>query len=111
MKKINGIITPTVSPFKQNQVNEYAIEKLMDFLHEIGVAGIFPMGSNGASPFISLKNHKKILDVFSRFRRSNEYFIPGVFYEKSSMTFMSWHPPYLSFLHCHFSPASPSERY
>lgn len=78
MKKINGIITPTVSPIRQNQVNEYAIEKLMDFLHEIGVSGIFPMGSNGASPFISLKNHKKILDAFSKFRRSNEYFIPGV---------------------------------
>ncbi|MEM3820643.1 MAG: dihydrodipicolinate synthase family protein [Candidatus Micrarchaeaceae archaeon] len=78
MKEIKGIITPTISPFRRNRIDEGAVEKLMDHLHKIGVSGVFPMGSNGASPFISNMTHKKILEVFSKFRREGELFIPGV---------------------------------
>ncbi len=77
MKEFRGIITPAISPFKGNEVNELAIEKLMKHLHRIGVSGVFPLGSNGSSPFISVEMHKKIMDIFAKYRKSGEYFLPG----------------------------------
>lgn len=78
MKRFHGIITPAVSPFKDGEINKAAIRELMAHLHDIDVSGVFPMGSNGTSPFISTENHKRILTLFSDFRNPNEYFLPGV---------------------------------
>ncbi len=77
MNEFKGIITPAVSPFKGNEVNEPAIEKLMGHLHKIGVAGVFPLGTNGSSPFVSVEMHKKIMNMFAKYRKSDEYFLPG----------------------------------
>ncbi|MCL5989020.1 MAG: dihydrodipicolinate synthase family protein [Candidatus Thermoplasmatota archaeon] len=78
MNELSGIITPAISPFNGDELKEPAIEKLMVHLHQIGVSGVFPMGSNGSSPFISNKMHKRILEVFSKYRSKDEYFVPGV---------------------------------
>lgn len=78
MKQFSGIITPVVTPFRNDEVNEPAVERLMGYLNEIGVSGVFPAGSNGSSPFMSMKTHKKTLDIFSKFRKEGQYFMPGV---------------------------------
>ena len=58
---IDGLITPIVTPFKQNQaqeINYSATKKLIDHLIEKGVDGIFALGSNGE--FNVLTNQEKI---------------------------------------------------
>lgn len=45
-----GIITPIVTPFnrdKEESINYEATEKLINYLIEHGVKGIFILGSNG----------------------------------------------------------------
>ena len=47
-----GIITPIVTPFnrdKEESINYEATEKLINYLIEHGVKGIFILGSNGVS--------------------------------------------------------------
>ena len=78
MNEFSGIITPAVSPFNGDELDEPAVEKLIIHLHKIGVSGVFPMGSNGSSPFISNKMHKRILEAFSKYRSKGAYFMPGV---------------------------------
>lgn len=78
MKEPEGIITPTVSPFRNGEIDREGIRKLMDHLHKIKVSGIFPMGSTGVFPLVNNDTHKRIIKVFSEFRAADDYFIPGV---------------------------------
>lgn len=54
--KIEGIITPIVTPFYRNEeqaINYDALKQLIDRLIEKGVAGIFILGSNGEFHLVS----------------------------------------------------------
>ena len=78
MKELEGVITPTISPFRNGEIDREGIRKLMDYLHKINVSGIFPMGSIGAFPLVTSNTHKMTIETFSEFRAPNDYFIPGV---------------------------------
>lgn len=54
----NGIITPIVTPFNNDQtqtINYHETDKLIDYLISNGVSGIFPLGSNGEFTMLSTK--------------------------------------------------------
>ncbi len=78
MPELKGIITPAVTPWKGDTIDYDAIDALMDFLGKIGVAGVFPMGSSGAFPIISVEQHVKVLEYFLDRKKPNLYFIGGV---------------------------------
>lgn len=53
----NGIITPIVTPFNDDEkqsINYDATDQLIDHLIDNGVQGIFPLGSNGEFPMLSV---------------------------------------------------------
>jgi 4-hydroxy-tetrahydrodipicolinate synthase/2-dehydro-3-deoxy-D-gluconate aldolase len=78
MPEIKGIITPAVTPWKGDTIDYDAIDALMDFLGKIGVTGVFPMGSSGATPIISAEQHVKVLEYFMDKKKPNMYFLGGI---------------------------------
>jgi 2-dehydro-3-deoxy-D-gluconate aldolase len=57
------IITPMMTPFNEKGDIDYQLtEKLLNRLAEFGVDGIFPLGSTGLFPWLSLAERKKFLE-------------------------------------------------
>lgn len=78
MPELKGIITPTVTPWKGDTIDYDAVDALMDFLSKIGVSGVFPMGSTGATPIISVEQHVKVLEYFMDKKKPNMFFMGGI---------------------------------
>ncbi|MCL4450507.1 MAG: dihydrodipicolinate synthase family protein [Candidatus Thermoplasmatota archaeon] len=78
MPELKGIITPAVTPWKGDSIDYDGIDALMDFLGSIGVQGVFPMGSSGAFPIISVEQHVKVLEYFIDKKKPNMYFLGGI---------------------------------
>ncbi|GAH27805.1 unnamed protein product, partial [marine sediment metagenome] len=59
-----GIIPAMVTPFdKQGKVNKDGLRKLVDYLIEGGVHGLFPVGSQGEFYALEKEEKKKIIEV------------------------------------------------
>ncbi|MGC9210976.1 MAG: dihydrodipicolinate synthase family protein [Nitrososphaeria archaeon] len=78
MNLVKGIITPMVTPVRNGLINEEDVKELLNFLKEIGVSGIFPMGSTGLFSFFSLQNHKKMLEFAIKNKPANVAAYAGV---------------------------------
>jgi 2-dehydro-3-deoxy-D-gluconate aldolase len=78
MTELKGIITPTITPMVKDNVDYDAIDSLLDFLAKIGVNGIFPMGSTGVFPIVSVELQVKILEYFMDKKKEGMYFLAGV---------------------------------
>ncbi len=74
---LEGIITPTITPIKNGEVDKEAVKALIEYLESIKVNGIFPLGSTGCAPIISLADCKKVLDAFSKYI-NGMLLLPGV---------------------------------
>ncbi|MBW2123839.1 MAG: 4-hydroxy-tetrahydrodipicolinate synthase [Deltaproteobacteria bacterium] len=63
-KPIEGIITAVVTPFDENEnVDEAAFRKIIDYLIESGVNGLFPAGSQGEFFALTDEEKKRLIDV------------------------------------------------
>ncbi|MGC8645820.1 MAG: dihydrodipicolinate synthase family protein [Thermoplasmata archaeon] len=78
MPELKGIITPTITPMKNDTLDYDAVDSLIEFLDRTGVNGIYPMGSTGAFPIISVDQEVKILEYFMDKKRPNMFFLAGV---------------------------------
>lgn len=78
MAKLEGIITPTLTPISGDNLDYDAVDSLMDFLDKIGVNGIFPMGTTGAFAITSVEFQVKILEYFMEKKKENMFFLAGV---------------------------------
>ena len=68
-----GIITPIVTPFnrdKEESINYEATEKLINYLIEHGVKGIFILGSNGEFHVVDedekVEFAKKVVEIVNK---------------------------------------------
>jgi dihydrodipicolinate synthase/N-acetylneuraminate lyase len=60
--KIRGVIVPSITPFNaQGQIDLAAIKRLVDFLIERGIHGLFPGGTTGEGPLLSITELAKWL--------------------------------------------------
>ena len=59
----SGAFTAIVTPFKNGQVDEAALKKLIRFNVEGGVSGIVPTGTTGESPTLSHDEHKRVIEL------------------------------------------------
>ena len=73
MMKMEGIITPIVTPFHRDaeqSINYEATEKLINHLIEHGVNGIFILGSNGEFHVIDedekIEMTKKVVEIVNK---------------------------------------------
>jgi dihydrodipicolinate synthase/N-acetylneuraminate lyase len=60
--KIRRVIMPPISPFNaQGQIDPAAFKRLVDFLIERGIHGLFPGGTTGEGPLLSITELAKWL--------------------------------------------------
>ena len=57
-----GSIPAVLTPFRKNEVDYSAFEKIVEFLISNGSNGLVPCGTTGESPTLSHDEHKKIIE-------------------------------------------------
>lgn len=63
--KIKGVIVPPVTPFdEQGDIDKAAIKRLVDFLIERGIHGLFPGGTTGEGPLLSISERRQLAEAF-----------------------------------------------
>ncbi len=73
-----GIITPMITPFKKDgSIDENATALLIDEIDRYGVGTLFPLGSTGVFPYLSLDERKHFLK-FVRDHSKGKTIIAGI---------------------------------
>lgn len=62
-EKFAGLTVALVTPFKNGQLDEPALRKLVDWHVEQGTDTICPVGTTGESPTLSHDEHHRVIDV------------------------------------------------
>ena len=59
--KLHGVIPAVLTPFTaEGRVDEQALRRYIDFLIDAGVHGLFPLGTNGAGPLLSIADRQLV---------------------------------------------------
>lgn len=65
---ISGVIVPLLTPFAPNgDVDCAALEGLIDFLLSHGVAGVFPLGTTGEGPLLTMEERFQVAEATVRY--------------------------------------------
>ena len=62
-----GAIVAIVTPFKNGQIDEEGLDKLVQFQIENGTAGIVPCGTTGESATLSHEEHGRVIELTIKF--------------------------------------------
>lgn len=60
---LKGSLVALVTPFKNNEIDEPALRRLVDWHVEQGTHGIVVVGTTGESPTLSLEEHCQVVDI------------------------------------------------
>lgn len=63
LKKFSGLYTAIITPFKNNQIDQDALSKIIEFQIDGGVDGIVVCGTTGESPTLSHEEHKLVIEL------------------------------------------------
>jgi len=77
MKMFKGVFTAIVTPFKDGNIDEKALEILVDFQIKNGVAGIVACGSTGESATLSFEEHIRVIRLISEISNGRVKVIAG----------------------------------
>ncbi|MDI3502482.1 MAG: 4-hydroxy-tetrahydrodipicolinate synthase [Archaeoglobi archaeon] len=81
MKKFEGIIVPMVTPFdKDGKLDEEKLRKLVDFLIDGGVHGVFPLASLGEFYTMTEEEKRRTIEIVVDQTNGRVPVIPGVGY-------------------------------
>ena len=61
--EFKGSIVALVTPFTEHGVDEWALEKLVEFQIKNGTQGISPCGTTGESPTLSHEEHDRVIEI------------------------------------------------
>jgi len=61
--KFEGVYVPNVTPFKDGEIDEPSLRKLVDHLIEGGASGLLPCGTTGESATLSHDEHIEVIRV------------------------------------------------
>lgn len=78
MRKRLGVITPTISPFKNGNIDSDAVKVLLSFLKKSRANGIFPCGSTGCAPLMDTGQHISMIKAYSESKPSNMKTFAGI---------------------------------
>ena len=59
----SGALVAIVTPFRNGEVDEETLRKLIEFHIENGTSGIVPCGTTGESPTLSHEEHKRVIEI------------------------------------------------
>ncbi len=57
----SGVFTALITPFKNNQIDATALQRMVEFQIAHGVDGIVPCGTTGESATLSYEEHKEVI--------------------------------------------------
>src|SRR5438477_2542214 len=72
-----GTLTAIVTPFKNGQLDEVALERLIKLQIKAGVDGIVPVGTTGESPTVNYEEHVQIIALSVKFAAGKIKVIAG----------------------------------
>ena len=72
-----GTYTAIVTPFRQGQLDEKALQKLVQAQVRAGVQGIVPMGTTGESPTLDYDEHIRVIELAVQFAAGRVSVIAG----------------------------------
>lgn len=58
-----GSITALITPFKNDEIDEAALRRLVDWQIDEGTHGLVPVGTTGESPTLSHEEHKRVVEI------------------------------------------------
>jgi 4-hydroxy-tetrahydrodipicolinate synthase len=61
--EFKGSIVALITPFTEHGVDEWALEKLVEFQIKNGTSGIVPCGTTGESPTLSHEEHDRVIEI------------------------------------------------
>jgi len=63
-RKIEGIITALITPFtEEGDIDEQALQELVEFQVKSGVHGLYPCGTVGEGPTMSIEQRKRVAEI------------------------------------------------
>ncbi len=60
--KIQGVIVPLLTPIANDTVDQEGLARLIDFVIEHGVTGLFPLGTTGEGPLFTADERKRVAE-------------------------------------------------
>ena len=84
--KLSGIFAPVSTPFVNGEVSYDQFRSNMQKYSETGLAGIFALGSNGESMFLSESEKLKVLEVVLQNKADHQIVMAGAGYESTRQT-------------------------
>ncbi|MFA5615409.1 MAG: 4-hydroxy-tetrahydrodipicolinate synthase [Syntrophorhabdaceae bacterium] len=74
---LKGVFTALVTPFRNGNIDEKALKKLIDFQIAGGVDGIVPCGTTGEAPTLSYEEHEKVIELTVKYTAGKVPVIAG----------------------------------
>ncbi|MFD1384775.1 4-hydroxy-tetrahydrodipicolinate synthase [Rhodanobacter aciditrophus] len=59
----HGAITALITPFRDNQLDEDALRKIVRWQVDSGIDGLVPVGTTGETPTLSAAEHKRVIEI------------------------------------------------
>ncbi|WP_394178765.1 4-hydroxy-tetrahydrodipicolinate synthase [Marinomonas posidonica] len=59
----HGAITALITPFRDGQLDEEALRKIVRWQIDQGINGLVPVGTTGESPTLSEHEHKRVIEI------------------------------------------------
>lgn len=72
-----GSHTAIVTPFKNGEIDEESLHKLVDFQFENGITGVVPCGTTGESPTLDHDEHVRVVRLTAQFARGRGIVMAG----------------------------------
>ncbi len=72
-----GTHTAIVTPFLNGQLDEDALNKLIDFQFDHGVSGVVPCGTTGESPTLDYDEHERVVKLTVEFAKGRGLVMAG----------------------------------
>lgn len=66
LENIEGIFVPNITPFKDGEIDEDSLRRLVDYLIESGAQGLIPCGTTGESATLSHDEHIKVIEIVAQ---------------------------------------------
>src|SRR3954467_10412864 len=63
MHRFSGAFTALITPFRDGQVDETALRRLVDFQISNGINGLVPCGTTGESATMTIAEHNRVVDI------------------------------------------------
>jgi 4-hydroxy-2-oxoglutarate aldolase len=85
-KELSGVLTPMVTPFKDDRVLFHGLIDNVEKMNRTGLAGYFVLGTNGEYKSLSVEERFKVLRTVLKYRAKDKVVMAGVGFESTKET-------------------------